>query len=160
MSRICQLEFLQGERKGERVTISPMCYRVFVRAEDSSSTTLQMTSQGDRIIDENSDRLLHRHIAEHSPHSESPSKAQQDRVRPQIRQRDIVLHDANISRSHAMLFHNGEGLSLADLMSTNGCFVNGQPVSDVDLYDGDELRLGQTRFKVLVTTENSAKKTD
>lgn len=143
------LKYLPDEQEDKRVEINPMSYRVFVRAEDSSAMTLQMTAQGDRLIDESSDILLRKHLKQHSP----ATKQQSVRLGAHKRARDIVLHDANISRSHAMLFHNGDSLSLADLMSTNGCFVNGEPVSDVDLQDGDELRLGQTRFRVVMTEE-------
>lgn len=149
MSKSWQLEYMQGENKGTRINIAPMSYRVFIRAENNQAMTLQMTSQGDRVIDDNSNLLLRKHLQQHSPQPDQHST----RLEPQKRDRDIVLDDANISRSHAMLFHNGDGLSLADLMSTNGCFVNGQPVDDIDLQDGDELRLGKTMLRVVMTEE-------
>jgi len=55
---------------------------------------------------------------------------------------DIVLDDGRVSRHHAQirLLHNR--FCLYDLDSANGTTVNGQPVSDVVLRDGDRISLG------------------
>ena len=43
-----------------------------------------------------------------------------------------------------MIFAHPNGLSVADLMSTNGVKVNGQAVNDASLKPGDRLRIGKT----------------
>jgi transcriptional regulator with GAF, ATPase, and Fis domain len=55
---------------------------------------------------------------------------------------DIILDASAVSREHALLTRQGPVYSLADVNSTNGTLVNGQPVSHVALDEGDVLRLG------------------
>lgn len=65
---------------------------------------------------------------------------------------DIVLDDPGISRQHTefRVTHDGPHLivSLRDLGSTNGTFVNGDPVSRARLMDGDRVTVGRTTFTI------------
>jgi hypothetical protein len=58
--------------------------------------------------------------------------------------------DSEISRVHARVFHDPSGqLTVEDLGSTNGTFVNGNRVSGQQaLRSGDQLRVGQTTMTV------------
>ena len=58
----------------------------------------------------------------------------------------IVVHDANVSRTHAEIRRIGEGYSLVDLGSTNGTEVNGLTVSETALMNGDVISVGQTQL--------------
>jgi pSer/pThr/pTyr-binding forkhead associated (FHA) protein len=61
------------------------------------------------------------------------------------------LRPANpsVSQRHCMLTVAGSRLLLRDLHSTNGTFINGQPVkADIELHDGDALVVGPLEFKV------------
>jgi pSer/pThr/pTyr-binding forkhead associated (FHA) protein len=61
------------------------------------------------------------------------------------RHNDIVLDDAMISRYHAMLFAESQGVVLIDLESTNGTLVNGTlvlPGTPVPLEHGTLIELG------------------
>lgn len=63
--------------------------------------------------------------------------------------RDVVLHDAEVSRSHAELRPCDGRWRLADLGSRNGTYVNGRRiVGPVDIGPGDELRLGRVHVSV------------
>jgi len=54
-----------------------------------------------------------------------------------------------VSKLHARIERTGEQLSVADLHSSNGTFVNGKRVESQVLVDGDELSLaGSVRFRV------------
>jgi hypothetical protein len=57
---------------------------------------------------------------------------------------DLRLHDTGVSRAHAELRIEGEQVRLADLGSTNGTRLNGRPVSDAVLSDGDRIEVGAT----------------
>ena len=58
---------------------------------------------------------------------------------------DIVINDRETSRHHLRLLRSGESLSVEDLGSTNGTFVNGKRVSGVTaLQNGDMIGLGET----------------
>src|SRR3954469_12190561 len=58
--------------------------------------------------------------------------------------------DSEISRVHARIFHDPSGrLTIEDLGSTNGTFVNGNRVSGQQpLNPGDQVRVGQTTLGV------------
>ena len=56
---------------------------------------------------------------------------------------DLVLGDPGISRNHARITPEGIGAVLEDLGSSNGTFVNGEPVQEPRrLRDGDEIQVG------------------
>jgi serine phosphatase RsbU (regulator of sigma subunit) len=56
---------------------------------------------------------------------------------------DLVLEDSAVSRRHCQLELDGDALSLTDLGSTNGTFVDGQRVTArLVLSDGMRLRIG------------------
>jgi hypothetical protein len=57
---------------------------------------------------------------------------------------DLRLVDTGVSRHHAELRVEDNQVVLVDLGSTNGTFVNGQPVRRVALIDGTSVTLGRT----------------
>lgn len=59
---------------------------------------------------------------------------------------EIRLHDNEASRQHARLQRDASGISLVDLGSSNGTFVNGGPVTETALRTGDRIRIGQTEM--------------
>ena len=62
----------------------------------------------------------------------------------------VRLTERNISRRHARLTKPGERWLLLDLTSYNGCYVNGQRVSDKhEIVHGDLVQLGDYRLQVI-----------
>jgi hypothetical protein len=60
---------------------------------------------------------------------------------------DIRLEDEFSSSRHARLVPHGDALVLEDLGSTNGTYLNGEPVSGPQpLHDGDRIRIGDSEF--------------
>jgi pSer/pThr/pTyr-binding forkhead associated (FHA) protein len=58
---------------------------------------------------------------------------------------DIVVNDAEVSRTHARLTRQMDGYVIEDLGSTNGTFINGQRLTGPKLLRaGDMLGLGET----------------
>ncbi len=55
---------------------------------------------------------------------------------------DVVLPDPAVSRRHARIVRRGDAYVLSDLGSTNGTLVNGEPVSERELRDGDRITIG------------------
>ncbi len=64
------------------------------------------------------------------------------------RDRDLVIPDPNVSRSHCEIRHVGYDYFIIDLDSTNGVEVNGHMVSRHALVDGDRIMLGTTEIRV------------
>ncbi len=61
---------------------------------------------------------------------------------------DLVISDVSISRRHAMIVNRLEGFHISDLGSTNGTYLNKEPVtSAVALKEGDKVALGNITFK-------------
>src|SRR3954447_15006845 len=61
---------------------------------------------------------------------------------------EIAVKDSSMSGKHAEISKvNGE-IRVKDLGSANGIWLNGERVDDVELFDGDVLRCGQTSIRV------------
>jgi pSer/pThr/pTyr-binding forkhead associated (FHA) protein len=65
---------------------------------------------------------------------------------------DMVLVEDMVSRRHAKIMVNGDTVTIQDLGSTNGTFVNGERVERMTLTDGDRVLIGTSIIK-LVTSE-------
>jgi len=59
----------------------------------------------------------------------------------------IVLDLPTISREHARVRREGDTYILEDLQSTNGTFLNGEPVTQSHLHEGDHIRLGPATLR-------------
>lgn len=61
----------------------------------------------------------------------------------------IVVDDAFVSGNHAVVTYRGRAWYVEDLGSTNGTFVNGEPVEGIaTVAFGDELQLGNVRLRL------------
>jgi hypothetical protein len=62
----------------------------------------------------------------------------------------IKLEDAFSSARHARLSRQGSLIVLEDLGSTNGTYLNGEPISGPQpMHPGDRIRIGDTEFSYL-----------
>lgn len=61
---------------------------------------------------------------------------------------DIFLADITVSRSHCRFLVDGGGLSVEDMGSTNGTYVNGRRRDRIALQTGDEVIIG--KFHLIV----------
>lgn len=60
----------------------------------------------------------------------------------------IVVNEQSVSRNHAQCIAFGDTVSITDLGSSNGTYVNDRRLSDAHtLHDGDIIRLGNIVFK-------------
>ncbi|MEA2450404.1 MAG: hypothetical protein QOG63_2336 [Thermoleophilaceae bacterium] len=70
---------------------------------------------------------------------------------------EIVLADPEVSRRHAAIRVQGDSVSIEDLGSTNGTFVNDRRIQGtVALNDGDTVRFGNTVWRLRVSAEVDA----
>jgi pSer/pThr/pTyr-binding forkhead associated (FHA) protein len=65
---------------------------------------------------------------------------------------DLVLRDDKISRQQCRVFANGSTLTIEDLGSGCGTFVNGERVQRTTLHAGDRILVGDSVLRVSLTT--------
>lgn len=68
---------------------------------------------------------------------------------------DIVVNDSEVSRQHAAIEVHGGRIVIRDLGSTNGVFVNDVKISQMELENRGEFRIGGTRMMLIVTDVQS-----
>jgi pSer/pThr/pTyr-binding forkhead associated (FHA) protein len=69
---------------------------------------------------------------------------------------DVLLTDNLVSRMHARISVQGEGVVVEDLHSTNGVYVNGVKVGhSTVLCEGDRILIGTTEFSLFETRDSS-----
>ena len=63
---------------------------------------------------------------------------------------DVVLDYPSISAYHARILRTGGGALIEDLGSTNGTYLNEQPLNGPQpLHSGDRIRIGDSEFSYL-----------
>lgn len=62
---------------------------------------------------------------------------------------DLHLDDMSVSRRHAILLVSSERARVLDDRSSNGTYVNGAPVQQAELEDGDVIALGRFLLRYL-----------
>jgi ribosomal protein L40E len=62
---------------------------------------------------------------------------------------DIFLDDVTVSRKHAVVKRAEGKLTIEDLGSLNGTFLNRRRIESGDLADGDELQIGKYKLTFL-----------
>ena len=69
---------------------------------------------------------------------------------------DMVLVEDMVSRKHAKITTDDKTVTIQDLGSTNGTFVNGEKIRKIELKDGDRILIGTSIVKlVYVDGENT-----
>jgi hypothetical protein len=69
---------------------------------------------------------------------------------------DFPISHPSVSSNHCELILSGDGVRLRDCGSTNGSFINGNPVTEAWLLPGQEVKLGDVEFFVENTEVNVA----
>jgi hypothetical protein len=73
---------------------------------------------------------------------------------------DIRLDDPTVSRRHALICRQPEGVRVLDDRSLNGIFLNGERAEWALLNDGDELMIGRYHLHFLDTDGESSSERD
>jgi len=61
----------------------------------------------------------------------------------------IPVDQESVSRHHARIWWTGSGYKVKDLGSTNGTYVNDALITEKDLNDGDQIKIGRTILKFM-----------
>jgi two-component system cell cycle response regulator len=62
---------------------------------------------------------------------------------------DIQIDQESTSRNHSKIVNTGKSILIRDLGSTNGTYVNDEPIEEYVLRDADLIKIGRTIFKFL-----------
>lgn len=68
---------------------------------------------------------------------------------------DIVIDNLAVSGEHAVLQMVGQAVTLEDLNSTNGTYVNGKAVKKQQLQSGDTIEVGKYKIRFIAELESS-----
>jgi len=69
---------------------------------------------------------------------------------------DVRFDDPTVSRRHALIVRQADGVRVLDDRSLNGVFVNGERVEWRELHDGDEIVVGRYRLTLLEVEPQAA----
>ena len=69
---------------------------------------------------------------------------------------DVRFDDATVSRRHALIVNQADGVRVLDDRSLNGVYVNGERVEWSPLHDGDEIVVGRHSLWFLDCTASPA----
>jgi transcriptional regulator with GAF, ATPase, and Fis domain len=69
---------------------------------------------------------------------------------------NLNLEDHAVSRKHCLFIRSGRQCTVKDLESRNGTFVNGTAVTEQQLEQGDEVRIGGSVFCYLVDRDSAS----
>lgn len=80
---------------------------------------------------------------------EFPLRANREIVIGRSSELDMVLVEDMVSRKHAKIVTDDQTVTIQDLGSTNGTFVNGEKIRTCDLKDGDRILIGTSIIKLI-----------
>ena len=80
---------------------------------------------------------------------EFPLKADKQIVIGRSSELDMVLVEDMVSRKHAKITISNGAITIEDLSSTNGTFVNGEKVKQARLKEGDRILIGTSILKLI-----------
>jgi hypothetical protein len=95
-------------------------------------------------------RLALRFISGKYQGGEFPLEGKREIVVGRSSDLDMVLVEDMVSRRHARIALEEAGISIEDLGSTNGTFVNGERIKRASLKEGDRVLIGTNILKVVV----------
>ncbi len=62
---------------------------------------------------------------------------------------DVQVDQESVSRNHCKISNNGKTYTVRDVGSTNGTYVNDELVQEINLRDGDQVKVGRTILKFI-----------
>jgi FHA domain/zinc-ribbon domain len=141
-----------GFQNGETANFCAKCGALLAKEDPAGQTTMSFAVQdglaGDDDVAAERPVLVIRagggrageHLSLRNPH-ESIGRA------PDA---DLFLDDVTVSRRHAVIEREEDGLYIKDLESLNGTFVNRTRIADRQrLHDGDEVQIGKFKLTFL-----------
>lgn len=142
------LDIVRGPDAGRQFPTDVGHYRVLGRAYGVLGGTAVVSSGERRRLDVEDQQRMSEHLKDRGADGKVGARASVDNFE---RKDDLDLADDAVSQTHAMIFVDEAGVSLVDVASTNGTYVNGRRVTESELVPGDLLRIGETRIEIRYT---------
>jgi len=140
------LTVITGPNEGDTLSVDIGTCRLIGR-HLSETETAMIDRDGKRILDGASSDILKKHLKDKAPATGS-TPAPEVSISSFERGPDIVFADDAISRAHAMVFFDQQGLGIIDLASTNGTYVDQERVTTASVRDGDTVTIGSSDLTV------------
>jgi pSer/pThr/pTyr-binding forkhead associated (FHA) protein len=67
-----------------------------------------------------------------------------------MKENEVVINNLSVSRFHATLTREGDVVTLKDLGSENGCWVNGRRVTECRVGAGDRIQIGKHQLEIVL----------
>ena len=148
---------VEGKNKGVSLKLPKAACRAIGRSLDDLEST-RVFEVGSVIgLDDSTKKLVLNYITQHFQGGRSASAPvavsseagiSEENIGSFKRLPDLALSDGAVSRLHAMIFHDRNGVGILDLVSKNGTFVNGTEVESKFLKDGDLVTIGGTKLRI------------
>lgn len=140
-TRFLDLYVVGGPDEGMRYSIEEGTYRIIGKREDAAFAIEQVTSEGDRILNPHQLEIIYLHIKSYSDNS---------RLKFKKRGPDILLNDLSVARMHVMLLMDELKISIAELTCADKIQINGNPICNAILKEGDLITIGSTKLMALI----------
>lgn len=151
---------IAGPNTGDVIALEVNACRLIGRHLSEHETSF-IDRDGNRMLDAQAHALLGEQLGDHlrKDQAAAPAPRNHEPERPAHvasalnafeRGPDVIFADDAISRAHAMLFYDPQGVGIVDLASTNGTYVNTRRVSLTMLRDGDVIALGSSEVSIHV----------
>jgi len=117
----------------------------------SENETTLIDQDGNRLLDQASKDVLAAELEKNAATGDSCRADASDQgfaASSFERGPDITLADDSISRAHAMIFYDQEGVGVVDLASKNGTFVDADRISCAIVADGHQIIIGNSSLRV------------
>lgn len=140
---------LVGPNAGDVIALEQGACRLIGRHLSENETSF-IDRDGNRMLDAAANQLMAEQLSGRREDKTAQPAGPRLTLSAFDRGPDVILADDAVSRAHAMLFFDPNGVGIIDLASTNGTFVNTKRVSLTMLQDGDVVCLGGSEMSIHV----------
>jgi len=130
---------------GRKIPLNQDIDKTIVRKlSEEGPSFISLESSNQQIVS----RFLSKGIQRSPKDKEFLLRRQKKLLGEYIRDPDFLLTEPSVSRSHAVIFQNPDGVHVLDLFSKNGTYVNGCEIESSKLRDNDVISLGTASMRI------------
>jgi uncharacterized protein YbaR (Trm112 family) len=146
------LTMVVGKAATGSLTVEPgHCVMLGRLAADDAEVTMVGRAGLPTALDDHTRRLIEKYVSKNIKGASAVEPvATATMIGCLKRDPDFLLDDTAVSRRHALLYQDGEGLWILDLVSKNGTFVHGKEVENQRLKNNDVVSLGGASLRVVI----------